>query len=409
MNADNKIRNKVAFITYSLSGGGTEKRVINLAQYFFDKKINVDIISLKRINDYKNEFKSTFNNVEIIYLSEDKKSVPKLILPFTYLLVLMRLASLIQSKKYHVLFSFDYYSWCLSFTMNTIFSIKYVVVVGIVLSHQIKRDFSSFFEQINRSIIKIICNKANTIICISEGIRYDLKSFLHIDNNKMRVIHNGVDLKNAVAKTIRHNHIFDRKIVLISCGRFVEEKGHRYLIDAFSHISKTYPDASLYILGQGPLKKQLENQIANLNLQKKVFLPGFKKSPNAYFKMADIFILSSLYEGFGNVILEAMSCGLPIISTDCPYGPREILTEKIPNYPIVPIKKMTLCEYGILIPPLISKGQKERKTCYLENALKLLIQDKMLRDTYKSKSIKRVKTFTLSKMGEQYSSIVGSS
>ncbi|MCX6731048.1 MAG: glycosyltransferase [Candidatus Roizmanbacteria bacterium] len=405
MNIENEMGSKVAFITYSLSGGGTEKRLINLAQYFFDKKISVDIISLKRINDYKDEFKSTFKKVEIIYLSEDKKSISKLILPFTYLSVLIKLISLMRIKKYQILFGFDYYSWCASFMISILFHIKYVVVIGIVLSYQIKHDFGSFFEKINRNFIKILVKKANAIICISEGIKYDLKRFFYIQNNKIIVIHNGVDLKKAISQTVGHNQVLNEKIILTSCGRLVEEKGHRYLIDAFSYISKIYPNVFLYILGQGPLKDQLENQIANLNLQKKVFLPGFTKSPNKYFKMSDIFILPSLYEGFGNVILEAMSCGLPIISTDCPYGPREILTGEIQTYPLAPIKRVTQCKYGILIPSLITDHRELFDNSHLIEAILLFIENKSLCYKYKKTSLERARFFSLDHMGNRYYSV----
>jgi glycosyltransferase involved in cell wall biosynthesis len=107
-------------------------------------------------------------------------------------------------------------------------------------------------------------------------------------------------------------------------GTLKAPKDHATLIRAFALLPESL-SAKLIILGEGQLRGELEDLIRELGLQDKVHLPGFMIDPSPWFRSADLFVLSSLYEGFGNVIVEALECGVPVVSTDCPSGPAEIL------------------------------------------------------------------------------------
>jgi glycosyltransferase involved in cell wall biosynthesis len=111
---------------------------------------------------------------------------------------------------------------------------------------------------------------------------------------------------------------------LVSCGRLAEQKGFFDLLKAF-RIVRDHGEANLKILGTGPLQSALGAEVARLGLQADVEFLGFQSRPLDYFRDADLFVLSSLWEGFGNVLVEAMSVGTPVISTDCPFGPSEII------------------------------------------------------------------------------------
>ena len=110
----------------------------------------------------------------------------------------------------------------------------------------------------------------------------------------------------------------------LGCGRLTAQKDFSTLIDAFARIHGEV-GGELWILGEGELRPKLERQIAALKLSSRIRLPGFVKNPFAFMSRATSFVLSSRWEGFGNVITEAMACGTPILSTDCPHGPGEIL------------------------------------------------------------------------------------
>lgn len=112
---------------------------------------------------------------------------------------------------------------------------------------------------------------------------------------------------------------------IVTCGRLTEQKNHRLLIDAFAEVQKIYPFATLKIYGEGALREKLQNQIESLNLNEKVFLMGATNDVAKALQTADLFVLSSDYEGMPNALMEAMAAGVPCISTDCPCGgPREL-------------------------------------------------------------------------------------
>jgi glycosyltransferase involved in cell wall biosynthesis len=118
---------------------------------------------------------------------------------------------------------------------------------------------------------------------------------------------------------------------LVACGRLVPQKGFDDLLKAMAIIIKQRA-CHLTILGKGPLLAELQSLTQQLNIEKHITFAGFHSNPLDFFSESDIFILSSRWEGFGNVVVEAMSVGLPVISTDCPFGPNEIITDGINGF-----------------------------------------------------------------------------
>jgi glycosyltransferase involved in cell wall biosynthesis len=114
--------------------------------------------------------------------------------------------------------------------------------------------------------------------------------------------------------------------VIATAGRLVSVKDHRTLITAFALLRSKRP-ARLVIFGEGPLEAELRAQAAALGMSQSVLLPGYVNDPQACYRAADLFVLSSTSEGFGNVLIEAMAGGVPVVSTDAPHGPREILAD----------------------------------------------------------------------------------
>ena len=117
---------------------------------------------------------------------------------------------------------------------------------------------------------------------------------------------------------------------IVTCGRLTEQKNHKLLINAFAEVQKIYPYATLKIYGEGALREELQDQINTLDLNEKVFLMGATNNVAKALQTADLFVLSSDYEGMPNALMEAMAAGVPCISTDCPCGgPRELFAEEL--------------------------------------------------------------------------------
>ena len=180
-------------------------------------------------------------------------------------------------------------------------------------------------------------------------------------------------------------------------GRLTYQKAQWHIIKAFSKLTLKYPQLKLAILGEGELRSQLELLVKNLKISDKVLFLGYQKRPHLIIKNAEFFVFSSVVEGLGSVLLEALACGKAIISTDCDAGPREILA------PSTDIEKKTSSiehgDYGVLVPVDLnnefspSNIQLTEKEMIMSSAIDELMRDLDLRGDYERKSAIRVEDF----------------
>lgn len=160
---------------------------------------------------------------------------------------------------------------------------------------------------------------ADEIVGISEGLYKDIVENIKVKDSKVSTVYNPVKIRD---RNKAENKTDGRKIV--SAGRLVRQKGFSVLISAFETIDREI-EADLIILGEGEERENLEELARDLGVWEDVYMPGFVEDPFGHMDAASVFVLSSRWEGFGNVLVEAMACGTPVVSTDCPSGPAEIL------------------------------------------------------------------------------------
>lgn len=166
------------------------------------------------------------------------------------------------------------------------------------------------------------------VVSVSEGVRHDLIQFLGLEEHKVNTIYNPIidaRLTKMGTEVPKHHWFESRQVpVILAVGRLSVEKDYPTLIRAF-HLVRQQRIARLLILGEGEEKIRLKSLVNELSLSQDVEFTGFVANPFAFMKQASCYVISSNFEGFGNVIVEALAMGCCVVSTDCPAGPREIL------------------------------------------------------------------------------------
>lgn len=186
---------------------------------------------------------------------------------------------------------------------------------------------------------RIAYQSAERIIAVSNGVAEDVRTHLGVRTDRVIVIANPVltaDIEDQAQLPADHPWLDEKSCpVILAAGRLHRQKGFDVLLEAFAIVRKS-ARARLVILGEGRLRADLLARAVDLGVHDSLSLPGFVRNPFSFMRRADVFVLSSRWEGLPGVLLQAMSCGCPVVSVDCPSGPREIL-EDGKFGPLVPI------------------------------------------------------------------------
>jgi glycosyltransferase involved in cell wall biosynthesis len=175
---------------------------------------------------------------------------------------------------------------------------------------------------------RLLYPAASACVCISRGVAEEMSALELVKPEKIRVIYNPVltdKLLTQMEIPLDHPWFEEKTMVVLGVGRLGDQKDFATLIRAFGLLAPRHPELRLLILGEGKQRKMLERLVREENLASRVSLPGYVSNPYPYMKRAALFVMTSRFEGFGNVVAEALACGCPVVSTDCQSGPAEIL------------------------------------------------------------------------------------
>jgi len=252
-----------------------------------------------------------------------------------------------------------------------------------------------FFGKVLGFFIKNFYNSSDWVVPVSKVMGKDLIENYNIKPDRIKVVYNFVNTeeirKNAEESIAGYEEVF-KSPVIINVSRLHKQKGQKNLIKVFKNVKNQIPEAKLVILGEGELKQELVTYTEELGLTVNfdVYFPGFQQNPYKFLARADIFAFPSTLEGMPNVILEAMACNLPIISSDCRSGPREILAPD--TDPVYQAQKPEFAKYGVLMPVMEEENLKEKEAAWTEILVKFLC-DKQLRNKYTGFSQQRIQDF----------------
>ncbi|TMP02598.1 hypothetical protein CWC11_17475 [Pseudoalteromonas sp. S3178] len=306
----------VAFYVPKLIGGGAERVFVNLANELSEMSEYKVFMFVSRLGGvYEAELKE---KVELISLGD--KTLFKSIMPLQSKLKLYSISHLICGMPFPNLLGI--------FQKFFINKLHVTVVEHNDLRVQLLEKTGGWRKKLSPKIIKYSYGFADEVICVSKGVQ----EFVNICNrkisHKVTTIYNPIFSFELIKKS---NHPIDDcdfkkgKLTLITVARLNRQKNLSLFIATCCELKKLMPDFRAYILGEGEEGALLQRKILDNNLQDSVKLMGFKKNPYNYIKCSDVFLLTSKWEGFGNVLVESAACGTPVVSINCPSGPKEII------------------------------------------------------------------------------------
>lgn len=344
-------------------GGGAERLVLDQMKHYDKKRFNLHIITLRKGN-LEGEF-SNIGKVNYSCLNSRKKFSLKTI---------KRLLGYINRNK-----------------------------IELIHTHLIEADMYGFIIKLMKPKIKLICTRHNTfskkifwrllkklfslnvdqILVVSKSVKEFISKYEFIPPKKIKVLYNGIDInkfktRKDIKKLKQEFKLRDRDFIIGIVGRLAKQKGHRHLFKAISHLKGRTPNIRLIVVGDGELKKELEEYARKLNIEKEVIFLGFRKDMPALYSLMDVFCLPSEFEGFGIAIIEAMAAGKPVVAANVGGIPEVVIDG----------------EAGILVP--------SRDSNALAQAVLKLLKNQALAKRMGEAGRRRVeKYFTLDRMIEK--------
>lgn len=305
----------VALFMPSLRGGGAERAMLDIAEGFASQGQKVDLVLVNAEGPYLDLVPE---NVTVVDLAAPR--------------VLRSIFGLIRYLREHrpeVLLATPCHANFIALFARKLIGLpcRLVIREATTMSQSFMRH-SAFNRWKFRQLVRYLYPVADKIVAVSQGVADDLRHFANLPEEKITVVYNPVVTPVLAAKAeepIDHPWFQPGQLpVVLGVGRFSRAKNFSMLVRAFAHRNLSQK-AHLMILGEGQKRLELEALIADLGLSEVVQLPGFVKNPFSFMARSTLCVLSSVQEGFPNVIVQAMAVGTPVVATDCPNGPSEIL------------------------------------------------------------------------------------
>ncbi|MFN4320353.1 MAG: glycosyltransferase [Aquificaceae bacterium] len=396
---------KLFFLINSLASGGAERVAFNLSKtlpiekvFLLEKEVNYDLSQekLSFLSDHSKGTSPIFKTLFIpIYAKRFASKVGKGDLVVSFL-----------ERANYVNIIAKFFS-------------KHKALISVRMSQVSGRSPRHPYNLLSRWLYP----RADGVICVSKAIAEELNKHYQVPQDKLKVIYNPIYTEEvqALAKEDvgEYSKLFLQKSI-ITAGRLTKAKGQWHLLRVFRELKEAYSDLKLIMLGDGELKGYLVELSSKLGLKTfvwdrdtfseafDVYFLGFQKNPFKFISRSSLFVFPSLWEGFGNVLIEAMACGVPVVSSDCRSGPREILA------PDTDFRYQTegpeLAKYGVLMPVFDGKFKDvepldKKEKMWLEFLVEFLKREELLKD-YAQRGMERARDFDVKSIIKEWEKVL---
>lgn len=348
MRIEKNFRKRIALFVPTLSGGGAEKVMVNLAYGFLHAGQKVDFVVVRKDGPYVNELPAGLTMVDLRAKHTS--------------MALVSLSNYIRRIKPDVILSAMDYANVMALWAKKIARAKALSVISehSTFSVGMKEPPNLRTRLALPTLMRLSYPLADEIVTVSKGVGDDLVKCFGIPKGKITVIYNPIrfdDILQKAREPIHHPwYQTGEPPVLLSVGRLHRAKDYPNLLRAFLLVRKKM-DLRLIILGEGKDRLSLESLVKQLDLEQYVEMPGFQANPYNFMTSSNCFVLSSKFEGFPNVLMEAIACGCPVVATDCPNGPKEIF-EMTGVGRLVPVGQPELLADAII--EALQEGEKRK-------------------------------------------------
>ena len=367
---------RILFVTKNMEFGGAQKKIVDLANGLFEKGFEIAILVFDRKDKKGIRIKDLTPEIQIIapplYRNHPVISLRRGI---------HETVKAVKQWKPDIVYSNLWNTNPFAIAAGRLFGAKIVLEVSNSEAHQLEGKKHKAFAKFYR---KSVFSLADAVIAVSEGVEREVRHIYKVTH--IQTVYNCIDIENVIERSkaqeeVPHEYLRGNLPVLVAVGRMHRQKGYAHLLEAFKIVNET-TEARLIIVGDGNLKEELHRRAESLGIDAKIAMVG-ETEPYTYMRHSDIFVLSSLWEGLPLVLLEAISLGMPVVSTDCDYGPGEVIENE---------------KSGLLVP--VADPPK------LASAILRLIEDEKLRADLAAEAKKRSRYFARDRMVSDYEEIL---
>ncbi|HEX7003932.1 MAG TPA: glycosyltransferase [Trueperaceae bacterium] len=307
---------RIAIFMADLSGGGAERMMVHLANGLSAQGIRVDLLLAKAAGPYLESVSKEIDIREVSPTGGVSRALPYL-------------AGYLRNERPDLLISTLHHASLVALAARRLSGRRIPVIIREANTPSKRiRSLARPKDLLSDELARLGYRFADGIVAVSQGVADDLARHFRLPREKLEVLHNPVvteDILTLANRPADHPWLEPgQPPVILGMGRLHVQKDFATLIRAFARVRESR-EARLLILGEGEERERLERLAGSLGLAAEVELPGFVENPFAYLARADLFVLSSQWEGLPGALIQALACGCPVVSTDCRSGPAEVL------------------------------------------------------------------------------------